>query len=68
MTKINIQNGEKKMKNVGSIHRREVIKTIFLTFVVALPVFNILFSIFSKKNRTVVPSGSELFKSHNLMG
>jgi hypothetical protein len=68
MTKMNIQNGGKKMKEVRFVHRREVIKTIFFSFVVTLPVFNILFSIFSKKNGMVIPSSSELFKNHKLAG
>jgi len=56
------------MKDVGFVHRREVIKNIFFSFIVTLPIFNTIFSIFSKKKRSVVPSSSELFKNHNLMG
>ncbi len=55
-------------KEMEATHRREVIKTIFFSFVITLPIFNTLFSIFIKKKRTGTPSSKELFERHKLAG
>jgi len=49
-------------------HRRDVIKNIFFSFVITLPIFSFIFSIFSKKKSIGKPSHKELYRSHKLAG
>lgn len=59
--------GEKIMKVKISRSRRDVIKDIFLCFIVTLPIFNIIFSLFRRK-RDVKPTRKELLGEHKLAG
>ena len=56
------------LKKIKELNRREVIKNIFFSFVITLPIFNFIFSIFSKKKSIGKPSHKELHRSHKLAG
>jgi hypothetical protein len=55
------------MKNQG-LHRREVIKKIFFSFVVTLPVFHTLFLVIQRKRRGKKVSKKDLLRDHTLAG
>jgi len=55
-------------KEEGKTQRREVIKNIFFSFVVALPIFNTLSFLFRKEKRGKKPSSKELTRNHKLAG
>jgi hypothetical protein len=48
-------------------HAREVMKSIFLLFIVTLPVIHTLFRIFGKKTSRK-PLPQDLYEKHNLAG
>jgi len=56
------------MKKLENRQRREVIKSIFFSFIVTLPIFNTIFKLFNKKRGGRKPTPQELYRSHNLAG
>ncbi len=63
----NISKG-KMLKRIESLNRRKVIKNIFFSFVITLPVFNTIFKVFGGREKGRKPTSQELFKNHNLAG
>lgn len=48
-------------------HARHVMKKIFLSFIVTLPIFHTLFLVFEKKS-VRRPSPEDLYRDHSLAG
>jgi|GEM_PF-5182090 len=50
------------------INRRQIIKSIFFSFIITLPVFNFIFKVFGSREKGRKPTSEGLYGSHNLAG